>query len=227
MIFLAPLVIWGLWTWRRKIELLPFAVYTVLLYFVMTLLFTFPGIRGGLFHSSAALLPWFFAAAAVGLERFIHFMVRYRAGWRFNSAYAFFFVALIFLAFLLSGFLYWGSVRSKSVTKLSWNERNTVYMDVGRWLRDRNDNPEPVMVNNAPAFYYYTHLPAISIPNEDLETVLEVAQRYDVAYLVLEFDHPAPLRPLYNEKQVDRRLSLESVISGPDSSPVKIYYLER
>ena len=226
MIFLAPLSAWGLWTWRKRGELLPFAIYAVLLYLVMTLFFTFPGVRGGLFHSSVALLPWLFAAAACGLERFIQFMARHRAGWNVDTAYPVFFVALILLALLLSSFLYLGSVWGQSAGRLSWNERNVVYVDIGRWLEQKGDDVGLVMVNDAPAFYYFTRRPGMSIPNEELETVVEVAQRYGVSHLVLESDHPHPLQALYEGRQTGPRLELETTIRDARGSPVKVYRLE-
>jgi 4-amino-4-deoxy-L-arabinose transferase-like glycosyltransferase len=226
LIFLAPLSLWGLWMWRRKIEVLPFAIYGTLLYVAMTLFFTFPGMRGGLFHSSAALLPWFFAGAACGLEQFIRFMSHHRSGWHYDRTYSVFFAALIVFALFLSGFLYAGSLGGDSGRTLPWNERNAVYSDVGDWLKNRDQNPGPVMVNNAPGFYYYTDLPSISIPTDDLETVLVVARRYGVTYLVLESEHPGSLQPLYEAEQTDRRLTLEVTMQDRNGLPVKIYRVE-
>ncbi len=46
----------------------PFFLYLPLLFIAMTFIFTFPGTRGGLFHSGGALLPVVFATAGPGLE---------------------------------------------------------------------------------------------------------------------------------------------------------------
>ena len=226
MIFLAPLTAWGLWTWRKRADLLPFATYAVLLYLGMTLFFTFPGVRGGLFHSSAALLPWLFAAAACGLERFVQFMARHRTGWNVDTAYPVFFVALILLALFLSGFLYVGSVWGRPATQLSWNERNDVYRDVGRWLEQKGDDVGLVMVNDAPAFYYFARRPGMSIPNEDLETVVEVARRFGVSYLIVEANHPRQLQALYKGQQTGPRLKLETTLRDAHGSSVKAYRVE-
>src|SRR5579859_5069061 len=54
-----PFVLIGLWRLRR-VALIQLAVlYWLVLLAAMTLVFTFPGARGGYFHSGAALLPFF------------------------------------------------------------------------------------------------------------------------------------------------------------------------
>ena len=58
MIFLAPLVVVGGWHLRRRWLIQLVGLYALLLFIVMTLIFAFPGARGGLFHSGAALLPF-------------------------------------------------------------------------------------------------------------------------------------------------------------------------
>jgi 4-amino-4-deoxy-L-arabinose transferase-like glycosyltransferase len=226
MIFLAPLTLVGLWAWRKKTELLPVLLYAVLLYAGMTVGFTFPGIRGGLFHSSAALLPWLFAVAACGLELFVEFMARHRRGWESDQARRFFSVSLIVLAALLSGFLYLRSVRGQAGGSLPWNQRDGVYVEVGRWLDEKADGNIRVMVNNSPAFYYHTHRSCISIPNEELEVVLKAAHRYQVSYLVLEDDHPRPLKDLYEGRRSAPEVQLALTLQDGRGLPVKIYHLE-
>jgi hypothetical protein len=224
MIFLAPLALWGMWVWRRKVEVLPALVYLVVLYAAMTVGFTFPGMRGGLFHSSAALLPWLFAAAGAGFDRFIDFMVHYRH-WEAARAQNLFTAMLILLAVCLSGFLYWRGVAGFG-GGLPWNVRDGIYRQVGEWLRqDAGGNPR-VMTNNAPAFYYYTQLPGMSIPNEDLGTVLEAAHRYEAGYLVLEVDHPRSLDALYEGEASHPQLRLALTLRDARGLPVYVYRLE-
>ena len=68
MIFLAPLIVIGLWRERRARLFQAALWYAALLFAAMTLVFTFAGDRGGLFHSTGALLPFFYAAAPLGLD---------------------------------------------------------------------------------------------------------------------------------------------------------------
>src|SRR3990172_57125 len=64
----SPFIVIGLWRLRRAPLYAPALIYFLLLFGLMTFVFTFPGPRGGLFHSGAALLPFFFPAAVVGLD---------------------------------------------------------------------------------------------------------------------------------------------------------------
>ena len=227
MVFLAPLALWGLWPWRRKVEIWPVALYAVLLYFSMLLLFTFPGMRGGLFHSSAALLPWLFAAAAHGLEAFVRSVAGHRRQWNPATAYRFFAWGGIGLAVLLSAFLYWRAVSGGSPGSATpWNDRYRVYETVASRLKGQSGvEGDLVMVNNAPGFYYHAHRPAISIPNEGVDAVLDVARRYGVGYLVLEYDHPRPLDALYAGEETYGAVELVEELDDPSGVPVRIYRL--
>ena len=226
MIFLTPLAVWGLLVWRKRTELLPFAAYAVILYITMTLLFTFPGMRGGLFHSSAALLPWLFAAAACGLRRFVQFMARRRPNWTEASAFKFFAVASACLALAMSGFLYLRSVRGQPGVTPPWQDRNLVYRDIGAWIHSQGAAARPVMVNDAPAFYYFTQLPAVSIPNEEPDVVVQAAHHFGVGYLVLEADHPQPLRDVYDGRAIDPRLDKIETLAGPAGAAVQVWRVE-
>ena len=68
MIFLTPLIVVGLWRERRARVFHAALWYALCLFAAMTLIFTFAGDRGGLFHSTGALLPFFYAAAPIGLD---------------------------------------------------------------------------------------------------------------------------------------------------------------
>jgi hypothetical protein len=54
-----------------------------------------------------------------------------------------------------------------------------------------------VLTTNAPGYFAYTHRPAIAIPDGDTSTLMEVAEKYQGKYLVLEIDHPDGLDSLY------------------------------
>ena len=67
------------------------------------------------------------------------------------------------------------------------------------------------MVNNAPGYYAANRRPALSIPNGDVETTLEVAHRYQAAYILLDHNHPEGLAKLY-ENPADQ-IGLEHLIT--------------
>ena len=64
------------------------------------------------------------------------------------------------------------------------------------------------MVANPPAFWYYTRRPAVVVPNDDVETLLAVADRYNVRYVLLDRNCPAPLVDLYAGERLHPRLQL-------------------
>ena len=185
LIFLTPLVIWGWWRLAKRPFSQPFTWYTLTLFAVMVLLFTFPAGRGSLLHSSAAMWPWLMALAAAGLG----FAVDWRTmRWphpnpeQMKRVYAGLFVAV---ALVMTTVIGW----------LRTPERD--YVVLFEQVAAMVPETAVVMVGNAPGFYYHTGLSAITIPNEPPDVLLAVAQRYGVTHLLLDKDTPLPLRDLY------------------------------
>jgi len=206
LIFLAPFIIIGLWQLRHCVEYLPFFVYGPLLYLAMTLAFTFPGVRGGLFHSGGALLPFLFAAAMPGLDTVIAWIARRRPHWDVSLAQRMLTVGFIALAFFLSAFIYVRGVFGSQPLRQAqgrlltpaWNQRDQVYADIAAWL-DENAPPEAkVMVGNPPGFYYFSHRPCVVVPSEDIDTVLQACDRYGVEFVILDQNRPRPLQEVYS-----------------------------
>lgn len=198
LIFLTPLSLAGLWKLRRHRALWPAVLFGIALYGVMTLLFTFPGTRGGLFHSSAALLPAIFAVSPVGLDVAVGWAARRRRGWDKQGAQRFFSVGLLVLAAGLSMLLYSRRVIGDgSWIDPDWNRADMAMKPAGDWIRREAGDTAVVMVGNPPAFNYHTGMQAVVVPNEGPNRLLEVADRYGVEYIILDQNRPAPLTPLY------------------------------
>jgi hypothetical protein len=194
LIALLPFSALGLWRLRHNRLLWPFFLYLPLLFLAMTLAFTFPGMRGGLWHSGGALLPFFFAAAGPGLEAVLRWAVRRLRGWYVHRAWPVFAGGLVGLALLLTLFALWQA----GLFDGTWNRRNAGYGQIGQWLADNERGQATVMVGDPPAFAWHTRHPAIAIPNEPLDTILAVAGRYDAAYLVLDQTRPRTTDGLYS-----------------------------
>jgi hypothetical protein len=208
LVFLAPFTMVGLWQLRRRLEYLPFFIYGPLLYLAMTLAFTFPGVRGGLFHSGGALLPFLFAAAMPGLDTVIAWIARRRPHWDVSLAQRMFTIGFIALALFLSVFIYVRGVFGSQPLTPAWNQRDQVYADIAAWL-DENAPPEAtVMVGNPPGFYYFSHRPGVVVPNEDINTVLQACDRYGVEFVILDQNHPRPLQEVYSSEASHPRLLL-------------------
>jgi hypothetical protein len=198
--FLFPFAIIGIFQTRRHPLWWPFLVYVASLFAAMVLVFTFPSRRGSMLHSAAALIPFACAAVPAGVEASVERVARWRRTWNMAEAQRFFVYGFVGLAAVISLFLYAQAIHESWLGESllpPWNERSLVYRDVDAWLRTHDPAAGQLMAVNPPAVQYFTGRQAVVIPNNGLDAVRTVAQRFHVPYLVLERDHAAPLNPLY------------------------------
>ena len=198
LVFLLPFILIGLYRLRRHPPFSLSLMYLFLIYLLHSLVFTFPGPRGGFFHASAPVLPFLFAAGAEGVEGAVGWVGR-RRRWNLRQAQAVFGVAAAVLALLLS-------IYATAQKLPSWQHADAIYQQVGRWLAQEGTAGESVMVANPPAFWYHTQCPAVAVPNGDVEVLLAVADRYGVRYVLLDRNRPAALAGLYAQEQLHPRL---------------------
>jgi len=200
LIFLVPFILYALWHFYRRpssrLLLRPAVVFAVALLISAALIFTFPGTRGSLFHSSIALWPWTTALAAAGIGLAVDWAAGRLPHWQPERAKRIFSALFILVAFVLSFFV--------SQSRLSPTEEPAILDQIG----DLIPPTSVVMVGNAPALHYYTNLPAISVPNEPIEVVLQAADRYSVTHLILDVNRPLPLDDLFLGAESHDRLKL-------------------
>lgn len=213
MVFLAPFAALGAWLRRRDAFFQSALIYGAALYLVMSLVFTLPGVRGGLFHSGAALLPFVFAAAMIGLDATIAWIAARRKTWNAIMAQRVFTAGLVALAVAMSAMIFQSRSRG-------WNQADAVYAEIGARLAGQ---PRPVvLVNNAPGYVYHTGHKAISIPNGDVETLFAAAQRFGAQWVVLDANNLS-LADLYARPQSEPRLILIETLKNPDGQPVYLF----
>jgi hypothetical protein len=203
LIFLLPFTLLGLYRLRRQPTFILALVTLVIIYCVHSFAFTFPGPRGGFFHSSAALLPFLHASAAEGFERAVRWAGQ-RRRWNVPQARRVFSASAVVLALLLSVYVAAGRLEK-------WRTSGVSYQEIDQWLTRQPEAgaAEPiVMVVNPPAFWYHTHRPCLAVPNGPVEELLAAADRYSADYLVLEPDRPAALSAIYEGSFSPQRLSL-------------------
>jgi hypothetical protein len=218
MIFLVPLVPIGWWRTRRHPLFQLAAWYALLLFLAMTFIFTFPGPRGGLFHSGGALLPFIFSAASVGLDVLIEWVAARRQGWDPRLAKRVFSVGLVGIALLVSGFVYY----QKVVVETRQQGSSAPYSHLVEWLHAEGRGDAIVMVGDPTSYWYHGGGPSIVVPNEPVETVLAVADRYGARYLVLDGNRPSSLASLYEGRESHPRLCLVGTVVGD----VGVYWIE-
>jgi hypothetical protein len=200
-IFLLPLIIAGAWRLRRdpRVELGVLAWLGI--FFAMTLVFPFPGARGGLFHSGAALQPLWWSLAPVGLESFLEVGVNKR-GWYPDQARRFFSWGLVGLALFLTIVVGYLRIVGNEDSGLAWNQASRHYSQIEVSLGEHGiDKAEIVMVNNPPGYFVATRRPAIVVPDGDIQSTLAAAERYQAHYLLLESNHPQGLDNLYQNPE--------------------------
>jgi hypothetical protein len=163
----------------------PFACYTFILYLSMPLIFTFPGQRGSLLHSSTALWPWAMALSAIGIDLAVDWIATRRPHWQPGPAKRFFSVTLVALAFLLNLVV--------ALPQPLQQEAAVVYHQLGQQLPAGTI----VMTGDPAGFHYHSGLPAIMVPYESPDLVLQAARRYGATYLLLDDQYPPTLAELY------------------------------
>ena len=174
MIVLFPLMLVALWRRRAAPFLRGFWLYALGLHLAMTLVFPFPGVRGGLFHSAAALLPWWMALGVVGLDDVVDWIARQRRQWKPSVAKRVFSVALVMFALVLT--------LSVTLPRRASIDTPLLYEALSAQLPDE----ARVMINDPAQLFYYTGFGGVVLPNEAPPVIQEIARQYDIDFVVLE-----------------------------------------
>jgi hypothetical protein len=227
---LAPMALIGLWQLRSRREYLPFFVYASTLYLAMTLVFTFPSTHASMLHSTGALLPFLFAATIPGIGTAVGWVAHRRRTWHPPTARRVFRIGLTAVVVTISLFDYCRAVflclDPVGLLPL-WNQANTGYVTVSRWLDENAPDDPVVMVVDPPAYYYFTHRPAVVTPNEEIAGIVQVAELYHAQYLVLEYDHVPSLDALYHGQAAHPALKAEHSFIDATGNLVQIYRVTR
>ncbi|HSS97502.1 MAG TPA: hypothetical protein VLK33_10750, partial [Terriglobales bacterium] len=120
LIFLAPLILLGIWKLRSNLSVRIAAAVWAALLVAMSGVFPFSGARGGFFHAAAALQPIFWALAAVGLESFVVWGAKQR-GWQTRQAFGIFAAGALIFSAGLSIYVVKLRVVGSDLTHPSWD----------------------------------------------------------------------------------------------------------
>ena len=185
LVIVGPLALWALWKQRRHPMLTTFWLYAVLLHIAMTVFFAYPGYRGGLLHSSAALFPFWMVLGVMGLDMGIEKMAAWR-NWNAPQAKNVFGAALVVMAVFIG-------VAFSRLQAAAQEGGNTYTHVADEYLPD----DAVLMVNSPPTWYYYTDLHGVALPDAELERLPEIAERYCVTHLVLDVNVTDSFVPLF------------------------------
>ena len=213
-IFLAPLVVTGLWFLRRERSVRLGVLIWLSILLVMTLLFPYAGARGGFFHSGAGVQPLFWACVPAGLDAFVAWGSRKR-GWQAAQARRVFQVGLIIFALASSFFVFSGRVIGANWRQPAWDSPSVSYAALAeRLAKSGVGQNEIIMVNNPPGFYLASGRMAVAIPNGSVDTLLAAARQYGAGYVVLEANHPTSLAFLYEHPGDQPGLRYVTTVDG-------------
>ncbi len=206
-VVLGPFVLIGLWLRRREPLLLGLLLYALGLHLAMTFVFAFPGYRGGLFHSSAVLLPFWASLGVAGLDRAVAWLAQRRRWHRAQAQRVFGGAAVVLAAVLALGIL--------SARRSNWNHNADFYRVLGRDL----PADAVVMINDPAALYYQAGLSGVVVPNADPDVIPEIAARYGVNTLVLDVNRPQPFTGLFLGREERPFLRLVRVYGSETPDP--------
>ncbi|MBI2864828.1 MAG: hypothetical protein HYX94_09745 [Chloroflexi bacterium] len=195
---LVPFALLGLWHFRRKAALVPFFIYAAMLYFTMSLLFTFPSGRGSMLHSSVVFLPWLSVAVVAGLDQSVVWAGQRLRHWKVGLAQRNLTLVLVLFAIFFSGFLLIREAGKR-------DERYRHYGEIAAWLREAAPD-SVIMIADPPGYYYSSGKGSIVIPSDEVDSVLLAARCYGASYLVLEKVHSRPLHSIYSGERTDPQL---------------------
>lgn len=179
-VVLIPFIAAGLWHFRRDVRLRLAITGWLLLFFIMTFIFPFAGLRGSFFHASSAFQPIWWAMAPVGLSMIF---IPWRRKGNFDENYHLIAQGvLVALALIITSYLVYSRVVERG-----WPRDDHMYAAVNRILIANDIQQDDVaIVRNPPGYYLITGRPAVMVPTGDEATLLAVANKYHARFLVLE-----------------------------------------
>ena len=197
LIFLTPLIVYGLWKSRKDNRIQLGILAWLCTFLIMTFVFPYQGARGGFFHSSAALLPLLWSAATIGFSAILDWAHHVR-NWNIKEARIVFTIAILGFTLFLTIYSGWSKFAKEGQAPSKWEENHFIYEQVEMAITKFGaGHQEIVLTINPPGYFESTNRPAIAIPDGDILTTIEVAEKYGGRYLVLEKDHPQGLDDLY------------------------------
>jgi hypothetical protein len=181
LFFLAPFWVIGLWTrscWRR-VEMLPFWIYSAGFYLLISLVFTFPGIRGTTFHVAGVMLPFVLPVAVTGLDTTLEWVSRRSQPGVLEKR------RRVYMLFAWAGAVTLSVVWTAGVARF-WRDNveanRTIAAKIAPWVPP----DQAVMVMDPPVYYYAARRPAVVIATDGPAPAAAAARRYNVRFLILE-----------------------------------------
>ncbi|MCX8024269.1 MAG: hypothetical protein N3A60_03605 [Thermanaerothrix sp.] len=184
-----PLIIWGIVKTWRCLETRFGVGMWVGLWLIFSWVFPFAGVRGGFFHSGAALQPFLWGLGWQGFQALIQWGGQYRR-WHQNVSQTLLGVGGVLIVVMASTVIYFQRYFGSENSPPSWRVIQDRYLAIDQKLSEWGFPADSSLgaVNNPPTFFILTHRSAIVIPGGDVAQLLAVMCRYRADYVVLEPD---------------------------------------
>ena len=189
---LFPFILVGIWNLRKDLRIRLAIIGWLILFGVMSFIFPFAGSRGSFFHAGAALQPVWFTAAVVGVDVLVS---KARDRGKFTPAAPLVFRTALVVAMAVLTI----SLAHIAIIDNDWNQFRRTYDRVEAMIVAHGAGPSDVIiVANSPGYYAASGRSAIIVPDENLESVRVLADKFGARFLVLEKTYYTdPLIPVY------------------------------
>ncbi|MBL8099239.1 MAG: hypothetical protein JNK81_08655 [Anaerolineales bacterium] len=202
-IILFPFIIAGILYFRKDERVKLAIIAWLILFFVMTFIFPFAGVRGAFFHAGAAFQPMWWVLAPLGLDSILASLRK--RNWGDERGRIIFTSSLVLVTIILTIF-----VAYIRIFQLGWGEGETNYVAVEQFLvKNGIETEDVVIVWDAPLYYLDTGRSAVSIPYGGTDAILAVSKQFNAEYLILE-----PAATLS---------SLKNLLESPNENPNFIF----
>lgn len=207
-VFLFPLMIWG-FVRKRSEFIFQFAAWiNIAIFLVMTVCFPLAGMRGGYLHSASALQIPLWALAAEGMEGWMYWGGRVRK-WKVEKAERVFSTTLVLMAGFATAGIFWARVIGPDMRPPLWEAEEAQYRQVAERMNTLGiGQEERIFLINPPGFTYVSGRESLVTPEGGMDALLQVSDKFDVHYLLLEKDHVAGLEEAYRNPQAAPCLEL-------------------
>jgi len=126
-----------------------------------------------------------------------------------------FFAGLVGIGFLLTAVIFFQKVIGDDPANPAWRAGFDRYAEIEQTLPDIGVQPTDVLiVNNPPGLYIASRRASIVVPDGTVQTVLEVGQRYNATYLLLDENYTDGLMSLYLYPENHPGLTYLSTVAG-------------
>ncbi|MFL5673674.1 MAG: hypothetical protein ACJ779_01585, partial [Chloroflexota bacterium] len=171
---------WGGWLRRRSDDLLPWFLFTAILFAGAMIVFPLHVPGGAFIHTAVGLGPYAYILALEGVAALVIAIARRRPAWDPRQAIPVFSWTIVGLV-VASGLLF------APVVQAGWRADATPRRALATEL-DRRAVPatDRLMSIDAAGFKYFTGRGGVVSPDDPIDTIGDVAHAYDIRWLILE-----------------------------------------